>query len=924
MRPLRLTLSAFGPFAGTAELDMTKLGEHGLYLITGVTGAGKTTLFDAITYALYGEPSGGGRNARDAGMLKSKYAAADAAAGVEMTFLHRGKTYAVARTLPREREKKRGTGTVTDAATACLTLPDGRAPIVKPAEVTAAVADLLGVGKDQFCQIAMIAQGAFQELLLADTEKRGDIFREIFQTGPYLMFQNQARQDAAEADRECKLLEHDLLTRLSGVRAAEDDPLALELMPLQSAVPSVPDALSLIRRLIAQDEAKLSALRGELEAAAQSVSEADRALGEAEQQARLRAEAAGAEAWLAANEPNLAVLKAALDAQLARADERERLAEAIVTGRAEMEAFDALDALQRRVSEAEKAAAAAKAAAAEARKTFDDLQSRLAGARADLESLQGAEAETERLAAGEKAQAERVKALEAFGRELAALADARAKLASAQADYRAAADRADADANAYERAHRRFLDEQAGMLAQTLAPGEPCPVCGSREHPAPAAPADGAPTREALERLRAERETAAKAAGEKSARAAALSGGAEKAQRDAEDTAQALLGALPFAAVPEAQQKALAGARAESLRLTKALADARDRTARAARIREGIPKAERMLREQETARRNAEQVAATRLAEAAGLDKRRKEELARLPHPDRAAAEAALGALVKAKAALDDALSAAQDAHSRANEAAQARRTELSTLRKQIRGAAADTEALRTQREERAAARDTLQASRQTLLERRNANADALHAAEAIAARAEKAQARRAWLFALSQTVNGTLSGKEKIPLETYVQTTYLDRVLSRANTRLMRMSGGQYELRRRTAADDLRQKSGLELDVVDHYNGSVRDVRTLSGGEQFKASLSLALGMSDEVQSSAGGVKLDTLFIDEGFGTLDEDSLASAIDVLASLSEGSRLVGVISHVQQLKERIDRQIVVTKTRAGGSRVEIRA
>jgi exonuclease SbcC len=172
--------------------------------------------------------------------------------------------------------------------------------------------------------------------------------------------------------------------------------------------------------------------------------------------------------------------------------------------------------------------------------------------------------------------------------------------------------------------------------------------------------------------------------------------------------------------------------------------------------------------------------------------------------------------------------------------------------------------------------------------------------------------------------VNGTLSGKEKIPLETYVQTTYLDRVLARANTRLMRMSGGQYELRRRTAADDLRQKSGLELDVVDHYNGSARDVRTLSGGEQFKASLSLALGMSDEVQSSAGGVRLDPLFIDEGFGTLDEDSLASAIDVLASLSEGSRLVGVISHVQQLKERIDRQIVVTKTRAGGSRVEIRA
>jgi exonuclease SbcC len=693
-------------------------------------------------------------------------------------------------------------------------------------------------------------------------------------------------------------------------------------MPLQRRRSSVPDALSLIRTLIAQDEAKLSALKDELTAALQRVSEADRALGEAEQQARLRAEAAAAEAWLAANEPT-SPRQGRAGRAARRADERERLSEAIAAGRTEMEQFGALDALQTRVSEAEKAAVAAKGAAAEARRVFDDLQSRLAGARADLESLQGADAEAERLAAGEKAQAERVKALESFGRELAALADARIKLASAQADYRAAADRADADAAAYERAHRRFLDEQAGVLAQTLAPGEPCPVCGSREHPAPAAPADGAPTREALERLRAEREKAAKAAGERSALAAALAGGAEKAQRDAEDTAQTLLGALPFAAVPQAQQKALADARAESLRLAGALADARDRAARAARIREGIPKAERMLGEQETARRDAEQAAAARLAEAAALDKRRAEELARLPHPDRAAAEAALSALVSAKTALDDALKTAQDAtpgersHAGAPHGA-FHPPKADSGRGRRHGSAAITKGGARRGARRPAGKlavtfGTPQRQRGRACRRggdrrprRKGAGTARVACRAFPDRERhtQRQGKNSAGNLRADHLPGPRAGPRQHPL--------------------MRMSGGQYELRRRTAADDLRQKSGLELDVVDHYNGSARDVRTLSGGEQFKASLSLALGMSDEVQSSAGGVRLDTLFIDEGFGTLDEDSLASAIDVLASLSEGSRLVGVISHVQQLKERIDRQIVVTKTRAGGSRVEIRA
>ena len=181
---------------------------------------------------------------------------------------------------------------------------------------------------------------------------------------------------------------------------------------------------------------------------------------------------------------------------------------------------------------------------------------------------------------------------------------------------------------------------------------------------------------------------------------------------------------------------------------------------------------------------------------------------------------------------------------------------------------------------------------------------------------------RYQWVKALSDTANGKLTGKEKIMLETYVQTTYFDRIIARANRRFLAMSGNQYELRRKKTAENNQSQSGLELDVLDHYNGTERSVKTLSGGESFKASLSLALGLSDEIQSSAGGIKLDTMFVDEGFGSLDEESLRQAIRTLLDLSESNRLVGIISHVAELKERIDKQIVVTKEKTGGSKVEI--
>lgn len=205
---------------------------------------------------------------------------------------------------------------------------------------------------------------------------------------------------------------------------------------------------------------------------------------------------------------------------------------------------------------------------------------------------------------------------------------------------------------------------------------------------------------------------------------------------------------------------------------------------------------------------------------------------------------------------------------------------------------------------------------------RRTTNETALKNIQERAATLNELEAKYTWVRTLSNTVNGNLPGKEKIALETYIQMTFFDRILQRANVRFLVMSGGQYELKRRREAENNRSQSGLELDVIDHYNGSERSVKSLSGGESFKASLSLALGLSDEIQSAAGGIRLDTMFVDEGFGSLDEESLQQAIRALTGLTEGNRLVGIISHVVELREKIDKQIVVTKDKTGGSRVEI--
>jgi len=228
-----------------------------------------------------------------------------------------------------------------------------------------------------------------------------------------------------------------------------------------------------------------------------------------------------------------------------------------------------------------------------------------------------------------------------------------------------------------------------------------------------------------------------------------------------------------------------------------------------------------------------------------------------------------------------------------------------------------DVEAMQNEKADIVGNQKTVNDANKLIATRQTANESAVKRITKTAKSLLEMRERHKWLKALSDTANGDVSGREKIKLETYIQSAYFEKIISKANVRLMQMSGAKYELKRRNTGS-IQSQSGLDLDIIDHYNDTERDVKTLSGGESFLASLSLALGLSDEIQSYAGGIRLDSMFIDEGFGSLDENTLSQAMHALMSISQNNRLVGIISHVRELNERIDRKIVVTKMRIGGS------
>ena len=936
MRPLKLTLSAFGPYAAETVLDLAQLGRGGLYLVTGDTGAGKTTLFDAITYALYDHSSGG---VRDGAMLRSQYAEPGTPTFVELEFEVRGQRCTVRRNPEYLRPKARGEGFTTEKADACLTYADGRPPVTRAKDVTAAVVDIIGLDYNQFSQIAMIAQGQFTRLLNASTEERSKIFRKLFRTQPYQRLQERLQAENAALTRqreEQSVRIGQLLSGLSWAEGDADGAVLDELAPLceagGQASPEAAVFMSVRSATVGSswERNAATAARTEVEA---ELDKLQQTLGRAEQAKKLRLELTAAQTRQDALRPVLDAAEAESARHAGDAAALDTLAGKLERAKADLAAFDGLDSLEKRLSAARDAAALENARAEKRRAALGQLDGELTALEQSLAALGGAEAENVSLEARAEQLARRETALAQLAQSLAE--GQRRGQATRQAQERyLLADGAKERAHALrDHLERAFLNAQAGLLAEGLTDGTPCPVCGSTHHPKRAVLPAEAPTQARVDAARQSADEADRAAQEASAAAAKAVAADRETKATLRRDAEALLPER-FTS-PEGPVKLtislLKTALAEESEALHAAQEALDKAQKqnasdlAAKARQEDERqkktAQRSALEAE-ARASAEE-AARQSAAAKALEAQCAEARAALPAAGREEARRALAGLENERCALRAGMDAAASALTRARQdyaAAEAAVTAL-TAQQTEADEAADLPALGSQRDALTARRTALAAQEKALTARLLPNRKAADLYRQHAAARAELERRWQWVNALASTAGGTLSSKQKIRLEAYIQMNYLDAILVHANTRLMQMTAGQYELER-VGAENQRSQSGLDLGVIDHYNGTRRSVKTLSGGESFKASLALALGLSDEVQSAAGGIRLDTLFLDEGFGSLDDESLEQAIRVLAGLTEGDRLVGIISHVAALKERIDKQVVVKKARSGGSTVEV--
>ena len=782
----------------------------------------------------------------------------------------------------------------------------------------------------------LIAQGQFTKLLNASTEERSRIFRKLFRTQRYAQLQERLQAEASALNQQRTAQNAKLDSLLGGLQFSPEDPDAEALRAL--CAQTVPEtALALLDALTARQAAALEEAGTALQATEAQLDTVQQQLGAAAQAQRLAQQLTARQAELAAAKPALDAARAEADRHAGDAAQLDALTAQVTQAQSALAAYDALDALCRQQTEARDAARLAAAQAQKRRTQLDSLNAALTAAETELAAL--ADADT-RLLALQNRSAQLTQRGEALAKLEQRLADCQrqAKAAhKAQESYRTAAaaqDEARARRDALERA---FLDAQAGLLAESLVEGAPCPVCGSTHHPARALLPHTAPTQAQVEAARQAAAEADRQAQNASAVAQSALAAANEAKTSLRRDAETLLPerfTAPEGTVPLTFALMTNVLAEENAALQTAQTDckAQCRQAEADCRRKAQLEADRQAKTRqrpalEQAAAEADRSAAAQNASADALEGQIAERRAALPYSRRADAQAALDKLEADRSTLRTGMDTAQRKLKQAEQTVAAAEAAVEALTAQQTAAqkelpARSAEELTAQQTELTAARETLRSREKQLSAQLLPNRKTAAQYRAAAEARQTLESRWQWVSALAATAGGTLTSKQKIKLEAYIQMNYLDRILRYANTRLMQMTAGQYELER-IGAENQRSQSGLDLGVIDHYNGTRRSVKTLSGGESFKASLALALGLSDEVQSSAGGIRLDTLFLDEGFGSLDEESLELAIRVLSGLTEGDRLVGIISHVGALKDRIDRQVVVHKARTGGSTVELR-
>jgi len=918
MRPLTLIMSAFGPYAERVEINLNKFGKSGLYLITGDTGAGKTTIFDAITFALYGEASG---QNREPVMLRSQYAKPETPTEVELVFECKDKVYKIKRNPEYERLKVHGAGVTVQKANAELHYPDGKV-VVKKTEVDNAVREIVGIDRKQFLQIAMIAQGDFLKLLLSSTEERKKIFRQIFKTEPFDRLQNELKGIYLALEGKRKAQKAGIAQYIEGIDCQDDDPLYIQVQRAKYGETPILECIELIETLVKKDIERENDFSNKVKSVEKQLEEINAEIIKAEDIALAKNELEKTNQGIKLLEEKIVSFKTVYEKAVENQTEIKVLTEQIGAKKAELEKYDQLEEKQKTLFSILKTVATLEDRKENAKKSVERQKEELVRLEQDYQAFSTATAEFERLN-GLKGQLNtKLELVLGLETDVNKIELAKEYLARWQKEYIVLKADYDKEKSVYDQMETCFLNEQAGILANTLVKGSPCPVCGALEHPNPALKGQNAPTQESLKAQKQMMEKARKDADEKSLQCAnyveKIKENSDRVQKELDKNFGGVLIEKAIEFLHE--QKSLLESQLKEL--DKNIIEEDKKIKIKAEMEKELPLRRQKIQALETEFNNLSEELLSNNVTKGHLEQAVKELKDKLEFGYKDQAVKAVRQIEDRKNALENQITSADNNLRKASIELVGLTAKKEELEKKALLNPLDLSSLEQKKQLVIEEKNGILELKESVVVRQSANQIALNKIKQGSTALSKTETELAWVKALSDTANGAISGKERVMLETYVQTTYFDRIIRRANTRFLVMTSGQYELKRRITAENNRSQSGLDLDVIDYYNGSTRSVKTLSGGESFKASLALALGLSDEIQAQSGGIKLDTMFVDEGFGSLDEDSLNQAMKALSGLTEGNRLVGIISHVRELKERIDKQIIVTKDRCGGSKIQL--
>lgn len=906
MKPLQLKLSAFGPYADETVIDFTLLGEKGLYLITGDTGAGKTTIFDAITFALYGEASG---NNRGADMLRSQYANPGTPTFVEMRFLYRQEEYEIRRNPEYIRPAKKGGGMTTEKADAMLSYPDGRI-VTKTKEVTKAIIELIGLDRNQFTQIAMIAQGDFLKLLFAKTEERSKIFREIFDTKKYQILQDRLKAEKNSLDKEYQDISKSIQQYMEGIQGEKEEQVTAEAR------------LGNLSALLEEENNEIARLTEELAYMENELEKLNRQIGKAETEEKNRKELQKLEENLQFQEERLAQAKEKLSEETKREAEREKLRAEIILSEEKLPLYDEADQVKAEYNSMQVRLQSVKNELAQSKEREEKYNQNVVLMKEQLEKLASADTEKVRLENERAVLEENKNKVRLLKKMLVEYKGISKGLTELQQQYQTAMLKGQKKQQEYEKLERNFLDSQAGLLAQKLKEGEPCLVCGAIHHLNPAKITRRVCTEEELREVKRQSTILMEKATMLSVEAGKAKGELDTARRNIEERADEIFGKRVESIYTELENRIGELAKADE-EMRKKWSVLEKKAEEKIRYEQQLPQIEKLQKEEEQKGKELEHLQVKCHTECDTLQKQMMKLKESLLFSSKAEILDDIELKKRTRKSMEQAYESARQETEKIAGQIKEDCARISTLKELLEKVNENSlEELMKKQRELQKERTTLLADRENLVSMYKSNGQIKEAVERQYGAMKTIEKKQVLVKALSDTANGNVAGKDKVMLETYIQISYFHRIIARANTRFMVMSGGQYELKRREETKDQRSQTGLELDVIDHYNGSVRNVKTLSGGEAFQASLSLALGLSDEIQSLAGGIQLDTMFIDEGFGSLDEEALEQAMKALYRLADGNRLVGIISHVSELKERIDKQIIVKKEKSQGSSVRV--